>query len=266
MKRSLLPLNALRVFDAAARHLSFTRAADELAVTPAAVGQQIRALEDLLGVILFRRTPRGLELTDEGAAGLDTLRQGFEQFEEAVQAMRAGQSSAALAIAAPVDVTARWLMPRIAAFPGTDAQRRWSFLPLGDNHPAFSESNLDAAIIWANSLGDEWEGVVLPHSELVCVAKAEAPDVAIAVTAFEHHPSAAPVALRCADAGSAIAAVLAGLGHAQVPRLLVERELAGGVLNEREGSAGAGRYWLVAPRPQWRQRKVQQLVSWLTAD
>ena len=53
MKRTHLPLNALRVFDAAARHLSFTRAADELAVTPAAVGQQIRALEDVLGVVLF---------------------------------------------------------------------------------------------------------------------------------------------------------------------------------------------------------------------
>ena len=69
MKRTHLPLNALRVFDAAARHLSFTRAADELAVTPAAVGQQIRALEDMLGVVLFRRTPKGLELTDEAGAG-----------------------------------------------------------------------------------------------------------------------------------------------------------------------------------------------------
>jgi DNA-binding transcriptional LysR family regulator len=74
MKRTHLPLNALRVFDAAARHLSFTRAADELAVTPAAVGQQIRALEDVLGVVLFRRTSKGLELTDE--ANLDlALRQ-----------------------------------------------------------------------------------------------------------------------------------------------------------------------------------------------
>jgi len=79
MKRTHLPLNALRVFDAAARHLSFTRAADELAVTPAAVGQQIRALEDMLGVVLFRRTPKGLELTGEANAGLDALRQGFLQ-------------------------------------------------------------------------------------------------------------------------------------------------------------------------------------------
>src|ERR687895_162082 len=87
MKRTHLPLNALRVFDAAARHLTFTRAADELAVTPAAVGQQIRALEDVLGVVLFRRTSKGLELTDEAEAGLDPLREGFLRFEESVQAM-----------------------------------------------------------------------------------------------------------------------------------------------------------------------------------
>ena len=101
MKRTHLPLNGLRVLDAAARHLSFTKAADELAVTPAAVGQQIRALEDMLGVVMFRRTPKGLELTDEASAGLDALRSGFLQFEEAVQAMQSGQSSHKLTIAAP---------------------------------------------------------------------------------------------------------------------------------------------------------------------
>ena len=105
MKRTHLPLNGLRVLDAAARHLSFTRAADELAVTPAAVGQQIRALEDTLGVVLFRRTAKGLELTPEGEAGLDALRAGFLQFEEAVRAMQAGQSSKTLTIAAPRDFT-----------------------------------------------------------------------------------------------------------------------------------------------------------------
>jgi LysR family glycine cleavage system transcriptional activator len=84
------------------RAISFTRAADELAVTPAAVGQQIRALEDLLGVVLFRRTAKGLELTDEAQAGL-TLRAGFLQFEDAVQAMQAGQSAHVYTIAAPRD-------------------------------------------------------------------------------------------------------------------------------------------------------------------
>src|SRR3546814_14869853 len=79
MKRTHLPLNALRVLDAAARHLSFTRAADELAVTPAAVGQQVRALEETLGVVLFRRTTKGLDLTPEAERGLPALRAGFLQ-------------------------------------------------------------------------------------------------------------------------------------------------------------------------------------------
>ena len=118
MKRTHLPLNGLRVLDAAARHLSFTRAADELAVTPAAVGQQIRALEDTLGVVLFRRTPKGLELTGEGEAGLVELRRAFLSFEEAVRAMQAGQSSKSLTIAAPRDLTAKWLLARLEAARG----------------------------------------------------------------------------------------------------------------------------------------------------
>ena len=115
MKRTLLPLNALRVYDAAARHLSFTKAADELAVTPAAVGQQIRALEDHLGTVLFRRTSKGLELTEEGEAGLDNLREGFLRFEESVSAMQAGQAVDRYAIGAPRGILESWLAPRLAA-------------------------------------------------------------------------------------------------------------------------------------------------------
>ncbi len=102
-------MNALRVYDAAARHLSFTRAADELAVTPAAVGQQIRALEDHLGTVLFRRTSHGLELTQEGAAGLDHLREGFLKLEESVAAMQAGQASDSYTLAVPRDFYEHWL-------------------------------------------------------------------------------------------------------------------------------------------------------------
>src|SRR3546814_19029758 len=69
MKRTHLPLNGLRVLDPAARHLSFTRAADELAVTPAAVGKQLRALEELLGVVLLRRTPKWFERVAEKRPG-----------------------------------------------------------------------------------------------------------------------------------------------------------------------------------------------------
>jgi len=144
MKRTHLPLNALRVFDAAARHLSFTRAADELAVTPAAVGQQIRALEDLLGVVLFRRTTKGLELTDEAHAGLEALRAGFLHFEDAVQAMQAGQSAHVFTIAAPRDIFAAWLAPRLASFRAEHPDAR---LVLVDGDATdFAEANLDLAL------------------------------------------------------------------------------------------------------------------------
>lgn len=149
MKRTHLPLNALRVFDAAARHRSFTRAADELAVTPAAVGQQIRALEDALGVILFRRTTKGLELTDEAQAGLPALRAGFLEFEDAVQAIQAGQSSHVYTIACPADFFCAWLAPRLAAFRAARPHVRYVIVP-GDTD--FAEANLDLAVRSLTSL------------------------------------------------------------------------------------------------------------------
>ncbi|NUB16381.1 LysR family transcriptional regulator, partial [Azospirillum brasilense] len=77
MARPQLPLNALRAFEASARHLSFTRAGLELCVSQAAVSQQIRTLEARLGVTLFRRLPRGLALTAEGAARVPVLMDAF---------------------------------------------------------------------------------------------------------------------------------------------------------------------------------------------
>src|SRR5919205_1746123 len=84
MIRPYLPLNGLRAFEAAARHLSFTKAAIELCVTPAALGHQVKALEERLGVPLFRRLPRGLALTDEGQALLPVLRDSFDRMAAAL--------------------------------------------------------------------------------------------------------------------------------------------------------------------------------------
>ena len=176
MKRTHLPLNGLRVLDAAARHLSFTRAADELAVTPAAVGQQIRALEDTLGVVLFRRTTRGLELTPEAEAGLGPLRDGFLQFEEAVRAMQAGQSSKSLTIAAPRDLTAKWLTAKLAAIAANDPELRFAIV--GDEDLDFTEANLDLAIRWGAGPG-EHEGEALESEGMVTIAAPGAGDTVI---------------------------------------------------------------------------------------
>jgi LysR family transcriptional regulator, glycine cleavage system transcriptional activator len=259
MKRTHLPLNALRVFDAAARHLSFTRAADELAVTPAAVGQQIRALEDLLGVVLFRRTSKGLELTEEASAGLEPLRAGFLQFEDAVQAIQAGQSSHVYTIAAPRDFFAAWIAPRLATFRVERPDVRFALI--GAEDADFTEANLDLAVRWAEGPGD-LEGVAL--GEALRVGVGEGSWIG---WPGDPAPAGEPPPLTVADAGLALAAAAAGLGQARVPELLARSWLEQGrIAATGEAEACRRGYWLVAPAPQWRQKKVKALVAHLTAD
>ena len=261
MKRTHLPLNALRVFDAAARHLSFTRAADELAVTPAAVGQQIRALEDVLGVVLFRRTSRGLELTNEAVAGLDPLREGFLAFEESVDAMQAGQASDKYAIAAPREFYATWLAPRLAGFRKANPQVRYQLV--GGEEVDFTEANLDFAIRLVDGPGD-LEGVRLADPLRVLVAADGAPDDWISWP--DHQlPEGAEALLQVPNAGQAMSSAIGGLGKAMLPLLLVEEAIAQGRLKQLAEPEPCRRtYWLVAPRPQWRQKKVRALVDFLT--
>lgn len=267
MKRTHLPLNGLRVLDAAARHLSFTRAADELAVTPAAVGQQIRALEDLLGVVLFRRTPRGLELTDEAAAGLPALREGFLDLEEAVRAMQAGQSSFVYTIAVPRDFLAAWLAPRLAAFRQAHPEVRFVLVG-GDADLDFTEANLDLAVRYAEGPGD-LEGVPLGPASRVVVAAPHASNETPWIGWPGDHGPAPPgteLPLSVADAGLAIAAAGAGLGRARVPLMLAQGPAAAGKVAIVAGPEPSRRtYWMIAPLPQWRQNKVRVLVAALTA-
>ncbi|QSR18041.1 LysR family transcriptional regulator [Novosphingobium sp. KA1] len=264
MKRTHLPLNALRVFDAAARHLSFTRAADELAVTPAAVGQQIRALEDLLGVVLFRRTSKGLELTDEAGSGLAALRTGFLHFEDAVQAMQAGQSSHVYTIAAPREFFAAWLAPRLAAFRAANPQVR--YILVDGELTDFTEANLDLAVRWTDGPGD-LEGLALGAAEWVELGGGDwigwpgdpAPESEAASEGEDCQP-----AIQVADAGQAVAAALSGLGRVRVPALLAEGLAAGKSVAVGPVTPCRRAYWLVAPLPQWRQKKVRELVAALT--
>ena len=109
-------LNALRVFEAAARHLSFKEAANELSITQAAVSHQIKSLEDYLGVELFRRAGRGVQLTEAARACLPRLREGFDSLAAAMELLRERGAKADLLITAPPVFTARWLMPRLADF------------------------------------------------------------------------------------------------------------------------------------------------------
>jgi LysR family glycine cleavage system transcriptional activator len=116
MSRRLPPLNALRAFEAAARHLSFTRAADELHVTQTAISHQIRGLEERLGVRLFRRLPRGLLLTEEAQRFLPPVREAFDQIAAAAERLTAVGSSSTLTVSVLPSFAAKWLVPRLGSF------------------------------------------------------------------------------------------------------------------------------------------------------
>jgi LysR family transcriptional regulator, glycine cleavage system transcriptional activator len=114
--RRLPPLNSLRAFEAAARHLSFTRAAEELHVTPAAISHHIKALEDHLGVKLFRRLNRVVLLTDAGQACVAGLSDAFDRMAVALERLRAQDCSGPLTVSTSPALAARWLVPRLEGF------------------------------------------------------------------------------------------------------------------------------------------------------
>lgn len=116
-RRRLPPLTALRAFEAVSRHLSVTNAADELAVTPAAVSQQLRQLEDMLGTALVRKQGRSLALTDAGRALHPGLSEAFDRMAEALQEMRpAADARPAVRVAVAPSFADKWLIPRLGRF------------------------------------------------------------------------------------------------------------------------------------------------------
>jgi len=111
------PLTTFRTFEAAARHLSFKKAAEELHVTPAAVSQQIKTLETYLGAPLFQRRPNALQLTEDGLAMFPKIRDGLDCFAAAVESTRHNKGLA-LNVTAPPSFATRWLVPRLSRFSG----------------------------------------------------------------------------------------------------------------------------------------------------
>jgi LysR family glycine cleavage system transcriptional activator len=143
--QALLPLNALRAFEAIARHLSFAKAADELHVTPAALSHQIRGLEEQLGIALFHRRTRAIELTEAGRLIYPGLHAGFASVRGALEQLDRTRDGNILVISATPGLVAKWLMPRLWRFlhahPDIDA-RVSATLKLAD----FSSDGVDVAI------------------------------------------------------------------------------------------------------------------------
>lgn len=150
------PFGTLRAFEAAARLLSFKNAAQELHVTPSAISQQIRLLEDHLGVSLFHRRVRALTLTQEGAAMLPQVREGLDTLAEAMALVRKSTGELSpLVVTAPPSFATRWLLPRLKGFAATHPDidlRLTSSLDMIDGradpgHPLFIESADDTIAI-----------------------------------------------------------------------------------------------------------------------
>lgn len=114
--RSLPPLNSLRAFESAARHLSFSKAASELNVTPGAVSQQIKLLEDFLSINLFHRKNRQILLTQSGQLLLPKLNEGFDLIAKAVHSIQSKDEDTPLTITAPPAFISKWLIPKLSSF------------------------------------------------------------------------------------------------------------------------------------------------------
>lgn len=145
MPRRMYPLNALRAFEAAARHLSFVKASEELSVTPAAVSHQVKRLEEYLGLPLFRRLRRGLLLTESGQSLLSELREVFLGLDKAMERVIDSGSRGTITLSVAPSFAVMWLIPRLQKFytlhPDIDVRISTS-LGLVD----FQRDDFDAAI------------------------------------------------------------------------------------------------------------------------
>jgi len=293
MRRKIPSLQALACFDAAARHESYTRAAQELALTQGAVSRQITALEEFLGLALFRRTRHGVALTERGAdyaAQVAPHLQGLEQ--DTLDVMSSQGSGGILHLAAVPTFATRWLIPRLqdlkAVHPEITIHLETSTRPF-----MFAGTSFDAALYcgtpeqvsqWAGTrstrlLAEEVVPVCSPQL-LGNQAQLSAQDIAQMPLLqqstriegwrqwFEAAGVNAPLALsgpRYELFSMTAAAASNGLGLALVPRLLIEAELARGelVVACNQPLQGERAYYLVSPQRTDERPAITSFRSWL---
>lgn len=279
-----IPLNALRAFEASARHLSFTRAGEELRVTQAAVSHQVKALEERLGVRLFRRLPRGLALTDEGVALLPPVSDAFAGLGRTLDRFEGGaRPREVLTVGCVGAFAVGWLMPRLPAFraahPFVDLR-----LLTNNNRVDLAGEGLDAAIRFGDGAWHGTEAVRLLAAPLT-------PLCAPSVAARLHGPAALtrevllrsyrpdewprwftlvgvdPPALSGPVFDSSpvmVQAAIQGAGIALAPASMFEAELASGRLVQPfTHSLDAGAYWLTRLRSRTESAGLAAFRAWL---
>jgi LysR family glycine cleavage system transcriptional activator len=299
MRRKLPSTGALEAFEAAARHQSFTKAAQELSVTQSAVCRQVAALEDFLGVPLFRRTRRGVALTEAGQAYGRTVAARLDEVErDTLELMARGGRGDALELAVVPTFGTRWLLPRLPAFQRAHpdvvvhlSSRTRPFL--------FADTPFDAAIHAGEAAAADWPGTerrFLMHEELVAVASPAlvrasggAPRDAAGWTRlpllqqstrphawrqfFERLGLAVPQAAALAGPRMELFSMLAeaavqGMGVALTPPWFVREELAQGRLQSVSGPPVGGdrAYSLIYPEAKADRPALQAFADWLQAE
>lgn len=285
--RRLPPLAALRAFEAAARHLSFKRAAEELLVTPTAVSHQIRLLEETMGLRLFERRTRQVVMTEAAQRLYPVLRDGFDTFTRTIDGLRARPSTVTLT--ATRAFTARLLVPRVASF----QERRPDVtlrLLAADEPVDLAAGTADLAIRYGGGVYPGLRSEPLGTDRLAPVAHP-----ALGLTAPEQlaqhrlihfewrvpHPekpswprwfAAAGLpergasALHCTDESHAIQAVAAGHGVGLLSLTLVAAELAAGTLVQPFGPAIEGMGFHLVRRPGLENEAIEAVRGWILAE
>ena len=172
MYKRLPPLNALKSFESAARHLSFTKAADELFVTQAAVSHQIKLLEDFLGVALFKRKNRALELTEFGKTYFVDINKILRKLNDATERLLAQKGDPSLAISVPQTFGIQWLVPRLSEFHAQypDIEVRLNGV---DHDEGSLNKDIDVAIYYGAGNWENLQVEMLAQEELIMLASPE---------------------------------------------------------------------------------------------
>ncbi|MDR6918165.1 LysR family transcriptional regulator of beta-lactamase [Pseudomonas sp. 3296] len=285
MIRPHLPLNALRAFEASARHLSFTRAAVELFVTPAAVSHQVKSLEAQLNVTLFKRLPRGLMLTSEGETLLPVLRESFDRIAETLERFEGGHYRDVLTVGAVGTFAVGWLLPRLADF-----QEKHPFIDLRlsthNNRVDVAAEGLDYAIRFGAGAWHGIEALRLMEAPLsvLCVPELarqlSEPEDLLKQTLLRSYrtdewpewflacglpPNTAPTRNIVFDSSLAMMeAALQGAGIALAPPLMFSRQLAAGAI-EQPFAIGitTGSYWLTRLQSRPETAAMTAFKEWL---
>ncbi|MAF04845.1 MULTISPECIES: LysR family transcriptional regulator [unclassified Herbaspirillum] len=278
-----LPLNALRAFEVSARHLSFTRAAEELSVTQTAVSMQVKNLEQRLGVTLFRRLPRGLALTDEGLALLPVVAQSFGRIADVLAQFEDGRRREVLTVGVVGTFAVGWLMPRLREF-----QQQHPFVDLrlltNNNRVDLAGEGLDYAIrfgdgAWHGTEAERlFEAPLAPMCAPEIAARLRTPSDLAAETLLrsyrsdEWHRWFAAAAAPCPplrgfvfDSSLALAEAAAQeAGVALLPVMMFERELRQGrLVCPFEQRIVLGAYWLTRLKSRPQTAAMAAFRTWL---